>query len=259
MAGDWIKMRVDLALDPAVISIAEECQIEEDMVVGKLHRLWSWADQQTEDGNAPSVTLSWIDRYICVTGFAKAMQSTGWLVVSGTGFGFPDFDKHNGKTGKSRALTAKRVKRNRNAVSVTHALPDKREDKREDKRDKKIPPTPFTEQIAEIVQTWNQAPGVCRVRKLDDKRKKHLETRLKELDWPWREAVAKFPLPCFSNSDGWKPDFDWFVRPDTCDRILEGKYDWSKTATEQSHTQSLAERNQQALEAWKQNRKTKST
>lgn len=232
MAGDWIKMRVDLALDPAVISIAEECQIEEDMVVGKLHRLWSWADQQTEDGNAVSVTLSWIDRYIGVTGFAKAMQSTGWLVVSGTSFGFPDFDKHNGKTGKARALTAKRVKRNRNAVSVTSALLDKREDKRV------IPPTPFKDQIDEVVQVWNQAPGVCKVRKLDSKRKKHLEARLKELDWPWREAVAKFPLPCFSNGDGWKPDFDWFVRPDTCDKILEGKYDWTKTAAQPAKPES---------------------
>jgi len=132
MAGDWIKMRCDLADDPAVVGIAGALDIEEDLVVGKLHRLWAWANRQTEDGNAPHVTLSWLDRYISVTGFADAMVNVGWLVVTEGGILIPDFDKHNSKSAKKRAITARRVAKHRvpkcNADSVT------REEKRREEK-----------------------------------------------------------------------------------------------------------------------------
>lgn len=41
MAGDWIKMRVDLDGDPAVISISAKTGKEVLWVVGALHRFWS--------------------------------------------------------------------------------------------------------------------------------------------------------------------------------------------------------------------------
>lgn len=132
MAGDWIKMRIDLADDPAVISIAAMLGMDEDLVVGKLHRLWSWADQQTTDGtvtlpsresNDDSVTVALLDRYARATGFAQAMVSVGWLHISARRVTFPNFERHNGKSGKQRALTAKRAvtlrSRKRNATSVT--------------------------------------------------------------------------------------------------------------------------------------------
>jgi hypothetical protein len=130
MAGDWIKMRVDLATDPAVIGMAFALECEEDLIVGKLHKLWSWANQQTADGNAPSVTKKWIDRYVCVTNFASALEDAGWLVVTGAGVQIPKFDRHNGKSGKQRALTARRVARKRNAPSVTKSLPEKRREEK---------------------------------------------------------------------------------------------------------------------------------
>ena len=127
MAGDWIKMRVDLADDPAVIGIAAVTGLDEDTVVGKLHRLWAWADRQTTDGNAPAVTKTWIDRYLRAEGFAEAMVSAGWLNAKSGGITFPKFDRHNGETGKQRALTAKRVAKyksnNGNAKVTPSALP----------------------------------------------------------------------------------------------------------------------------------------
>jgi len=153
MAGDWIKMRIDLADDPAVIAIASELECEEDLVVGKLHRLWAWADRQTVDGNAPSVSEKWIDRYLSVSGFAQAMQRHGWLDITGSGITFPRFDRHNGQTGKRRALTAKRVASHKgksnakgNAPSVTSALP--REEKRREEKSKAKPPVVPLDKIA---------------------------------------------------------------------------------------------------------------
>lgn len=121
MAGDWIKMRVDLADDPAVISIGAAVNIGEDLVVGKLHRVWAWADKHTENGSIPGVSKSWIDKLTGVIGFADAMESAGWLAADSDSIRFPNFDRHNGKSAKKRASNAKRQEchRGRNA-SVTH-------------------------------------------------------------------------------------------------------------------------------------------
>jgi hypothetical protein len=141
MADDWIKMRNDLHDDPAVISItaATDC-VDEDHVVGKLKRLWSWANRQTTDGNAPGITAAWIDRYVGVTGFAEAVADAGWLEITQTGIQIPNFDRHMSQSAKARALTAARVAahRDRNAASVTKSLPEKRreEKRREDQRRK---------------------------------------------------------------------------------------------------------------------------
>lgn len=113
MAGDWIKMRVDLFDDPAVVSIAAACDLSEDEVVGKLLRVWSWANRHTEDGHAKNVTLSWIDRYVSVTGFATAMQAAGWLAEEADGVTIPNFDRHNGKSAKKRAEDSERQRKKR--------------------------------------------------------------------------------------------------------------------------------------------------
>jgi len=85
-------MRTDLREDPAVIAIAEALKIEEDLVVGKLHRIWSWASRQLRDGNA-HVTLMYVDRHVECVGFAQAMRNAGWLEVADNGLiCFPKFD-----------------------------------------------------------------------------------------------------------------------------------------------------------------------
>ena len=146
MAGDWIKVRLDLADDPAVIGIAGALGVDEDTVVGKLCRLWSWANSHTVDGNAPGVTGKWIDRYLRVDGFAAAMAAAGWLQITASGIQIPKWELHNSQSAKSRALAAKRVagfkKRQRsgnaegNAPSVTQSLPSAlpREEKRREEK-----------------------------------------------------------------------------------------------------------------------------
>jgi hypothetical protein len=126
MAGDWIKMRVDLDDDPAVDVICVATGLERLAVVGRLWKLWAWADQQLHDGNAATVTVAFVDRKVEHVGFAEAMQKAGWLKILSTGISFPHFDRHNGKPAKERALTRDRVKRNRDAKGVTSPLPEKR-------------------------------------------------------------------------------------------------------------------------------------
>lgn len=145
MAGDWIKMRIDLADDPAVIAIAAALDLDEDTIVGKLHRLWSWADRQTQDGTAGGVTRRWVDRLMNCDGFADAMAAAGWLSIGERGLTFPHFERHNGASAKRRAAHARRVASNRQSTGgkcaqQTHrSAPGKRTEAppREEKRERK--------------------------------------------------------------------------------------------------------------------------
>lgn len=139
MAGDWIKIENVTPSKPEIDVIAECLDLSVNEVIGGLVRLWIWADQQTLDGNAVNVTKSAIDRNSGVSGLAEVMLSerVRWLLKSETGgFIFPNFDRHNGQTAKTRALTAKRVathkQRSGNALSVSSALP--REEKRREEK-----------------------------------------------------------------------------------------------------------------------------
>jgi hypothetical protein len=58
MAGFWIKFDTSTSDKPEVWAIAGQLGIDPDAVVGKLLRVWAWFDDQTETGNAPTVTKS---------------------------------------------------------------------------------------------------------------------------------------------------------------------------------------------------------
>lgn len=130
MAGDWIKMRKDLPDDPAVVRISRATGTDADAVVGKLHRLWSWADTHTSDGRAAGLDLAWVDEYARCQGFAAAVIAAGWLISDQCGLTFVNFARHMGKPAKVRALAKSRMERVRCAVSATEAQPEKRREEK---------------------------------------------------------------------------------------------------------------------------------
>jgi hypothetical protein len=136
MAGDWIKFQIDTPDKPEVLAMASRLGIDPDAVVGKLIRVWSWFDKHTVDGNAHSVTFSFLDRLTSVTGFAEQMQFVGWLEQDGSILKMTHFDYHNGKSAKSRALGKDRQEKlrnsnaNSNASTVTKPLPEKRREEK---------------------------------------------------------------------------------------------------------------------------------
>ena len=132
MAGDWIKMRCNLDTDPAVFQIAAALEMDELAVVGRLWKVWAWADQHCADCNAVSVTRNVLDRITSTPGFADAMQKVGWLEGLDGALSFPHFDRHNGQTAKKRALTKNRVEKTR-TDSVTLPALQKRYQRREEK------------------------------------------------------------------------------------------------------------------------------
>ncbi|MDO7911368.1 DnaT-like ssDNA-binding domain-containing protein [Pseudomonas sp. 22-AL-CL-001] len=144
MAGDWIKFELTTMDKPEVCQIADLAGIDPDAVVGKLMRVWGWFDQQTEEGNAPSVSKKLLDRIVGVLGFCDHMKSVGWMVEADGVISLPHFERHNGKTAKNRALTARRVSNHKNgngegnARSVKSALP-REEKRREEEKNSHTP------------------------------------------------------------------------------------------------------------------------
>lgn len=113
MAGDWIKIRLDLSDDPDVLQISEKLSIECPTVVGHLVDFWCWIDRHTPDGQYLNLTDSMIDRRAGTPGFAAALREVHWLEGEDMALMIPNFDRHNGNTAKARALEneAKRLRR----------------------------------------------------------------------------------------------------------------------------------------------------
>lgn len=119
MAGEWIKMRTNLWDDPRVSQLCDLTGKTEAMVVGGLYWLWSTADEHTETGLLPGMSMSAIDRKTGVPGLAQALMTIGWLNDTPEGVVIERFEEHNGTSAKTRAQTAKRVAKSRGTGDVT--------------------------------------------------------------------------------------------------------------------------------------------
>ena len=119
MAGDWIKMEMCLARKPEVVGMADRLGLDEFAVVGRLFVVWSWANEQSIDGDAVNIREAYLDRLVNCTGFAAAMRDVGWLKGQDGALEFPNFDRHNGQAAKARSDTAKRVALHRQRRGVT--------------------------------------------------------------------------------------------------------------------------------------------
>lgn len=108
MAGDWIKMRGNLWDDPRVGRLCDITESAEGPVIGALYWLWATADQHTEDGFMPGLTLRQIDRKTGLAGFAAALCQIGWLVDGPEGVVIVKFEEHNGASAKRRGMEAQR-------------------------------------------------------------------------------------------------------------------------------------------------------
>lgn len=119
MAGEWIKMRTNLWDDPRVSQLCDLTDTTEAVVVGGLYWLWSTADEHTETGLLPGMSLSAVDRKTGIPGMAQSLVAIGWLKDTPEGVVIERFEEHNGTSAKTRAQTAKRVARSRGTGDVT--------------------------------------------------------------------------------------------------------------------------------------------
>lgn len=183
MASSWIKVEVITPDKPEIFQIAEILSIDPDAVLGKMVRIWAWADQQTVDGNAGSVTKGVLDRIAFITGFADALIAVGWLAYDGNRLVLPNFERHNGESSKKRALTNRRVAvhRKNETQKVTQpalqkALPEEEEEEEEEVKELKDPPNPPRERKSPKSYSY---PDQLNVAAWDEWKKYRAEMRFK--------------------------------------------------------------------------------
>lgn len=209
MAGEWLKFECSLPEKPETLAITIAMGWDDpDLTVGKLMRLFRWFDQQTIDGNAPSVSAALLDRIIGVSGFVQAVANVGWIVIDGTSIHLANFDRHNGATAKSRALTAKRVANHKsnaaanaegNAPTVSDALP--REEKKRTTTSlrsvegavRATRKCPESFEVTFDLQDWarREAPGVDLKRETDKFRDYTFKTAHSDWAGAWRNWMRR--------------------------------------------------------------------
>ena len=165
MAGDWIKMRGNLWDDPRVSKLCDLTDQSEAAIVGALYWLWAAADQHTEDGLMPGLTLRQIDRKTGVQGFGAALCQIGWLEDNPDGVRIVNFEEHNGTSAKRRCTDAQRKANVRN-VSASDADKQQtesgqktpnlgaREEKRREEEKTEEAPSPKSPRGTALPETW---------------------------------------------------------------------------------------------------------
>lgn len=144
MAGDWIKMRLDLQTHPKVVRILSATKADKFRVIGGLHAVWSVFDTHSSDGRLNGYSAETLDHIIGWAGFSDAIIAVGWLLVDGEeALLLPDFDEHNGKSGKRRAEDQKRKRADRkspeNVRNPSETEADKKRTREEKRREDSKP------------------------------------------------------------------------------------------------------------------------
>lgn len=113
MRRPWIKIETCTPDKPEICSVATHLRMDPDTVVGKLVRLWSWAEKNRIKSNDLGVTKNFLDKLVGRKGFALALEQAGWLLDTNGKLSFRNFQRHNHTEAQNRALTAMRVARHR--------------------------------------------------------------------------------------------------------------------------------------------------
>lgn len=153
MAGDWLKMRIDLQSHPKVVRIMSAMRPHDVLsstdkfrVIGGLHAVWSVFDTHSSDGELHGYTPEALDHIIGWHGFSNAMIAVDWLAVTiNESLVMPEFSEHNGQSGKRRAEDQKRKREDRKCPQSVRNLSANEPDEkwtREEKRREDINTAP---------------------------------------------------------------------------------------------------------------------
>ena len=130
MTDTWIKMRKKLLTDPRVWAVSRKLEISVHAVLGGLFHLWCIADDH--GGNLSALDADTLDEMVRIKGLVSALPAC-WIQVQSTGIVLPEYDEHNGSTGKRRSMETKRRADARNVSALDADKKRTREDKsRED-------------------------------------------------------------------------------------------------------------------------------
>ena len=170
MSDDWIKVRTVLPTDGRLKIVSRTCHASTVTAFGALVTLWCLADSHAApNGELVGYTKEDIDALVCLPGFCDALPAD-WIDITGEFVKLPDYQEHNGTSGKTRAQAAKRQRKHRDVTVSSRSERDTsvtREEKRREER-KDIPAKPVKPSkttlpdgfgISERVRAWAEEKG----------------------------------------------------------------------------------------------------
>jgi hypothetical protein len=116
MAGDWLKVEKVTPDKPEIAILARKLGVSQGEAFLSWFRVYSWADGITCPGFVPHLSPEDADTASHAapgTCSALASREIGWLATDGGGIQFINWDRHNGKSAKSRALEAEKKRKQR--------------------------------------------------------------------------------------------------------------------------------------------------
>lgn len=137
MSEAWIKVRTVLPTDGRLRIASRKCHASTVTCFGALVTLWCLADSHAdENGVLNGYTVDDVDALLGLPGFCNSLP-VDWIDVSGEYVKLPNYQQHNGSTGRTRAQATKRkqLSRSQRDTSVT-----REEKKREEEIDTPIAP-----------------------------------------------------------------------------------------------------------------------
>lgn len=240
MAGDWIKMRMDLQTHPKIVRIMSATGSDKFRVIGGLHAVWCIFDQHSDNGKLQGYSPEMMDSVIGWTGLADALIAVGWLSFDAETLVMPEFDSHNGKSAKRRADDTKRKRESRicpqdvRKVSADESEKSvtREEKRREDKIHNANPEG--SAPVTEIMELFNKSfPELPQVTKISEKRRQLVKRRwIENKDMQTLEDWERF-FNYIGKSDflmGRTPKpwhglcFDWIFNSTNFIKITEGNY-----------------------------------
>ncbi len=239
MADFWIKVEKGTPDKPEVLQMAADLNIEDpDTITGKLVRVWSWFDSNSENGHAPSVTNVLLDRLTGVKGFCDSMILVGWLEKTDDGVLIPNYDRHLGQSAKKRGLDAERKRKSRDK---SRKEPDKLTteiglEERESREDIDIPQQPAKTaacQYQKIADLFNKNRGqLPECQRMNDKRKRAAKKFYGTMGSDLTKVDEYFSFVCATlstkpfyygdNNTNWKADIEYVMRDDVVTKAVEG-------------------------------------
>lgn len=104
----WIKVETHLLEKYEVFELSEILNISTKEAAINCIILWSWFDDNSIDGVVKAKYAKMIDKICGCDDFTAAMIEVGWILSDGENIKIPNYDRHNSKSAKNRALGAKR-------------------------------------------------------------------------------------------------------------------------------------------------------
>ena len=119
MAGDWIKLDKSTIDKPEIAILARRLNVSHAEAVVSFLRMFIWADSNVNcPGFVPDLSPEDLDTLSrCVPGTTAALASGAikWLQITDNGIQFVNWDRHNGKSAKSRSYEAEKKRKQRSS------------------------------------------------------------------------------------------------------------------------------------------------